>query len=34
MRGIHGVVVLTEERASLLIRQVPEDDLRVIRVLD
>jgi hypothetical protein len=34
MRGIHGVVILAQELVSFLLRQVPENDLRVIRILN
>jgi hypothetical protein len=33
MRGIHGLVVLTEKPAALALRELPEKHLRVIRVL-
>lgn len=33
MRCVHGLVVLAEELAAFLLRQVPEDDLRVTRIL-
>jgi len=32
-RRVHGVLVLAEELAPFLLRQVPENDLRIIRIL-
>jgi hypothetical protein len=34
MRCVHGLVVLAEELAAFLLRQVPENDLRIIRILE
>jgi hypothetical protein len=33
MRRVDGLVVLAEELAAFLIRKVPENDLRIIRIL-
>jgi hypothetical protein len=33
MRSVHGLVVLVEKLRALPLRQVPENDLRVVRVL-
>jgi hypothetical protein len=30
MRGIYGLVILAEELSAFLLRQVPQDDLRII----
>ena len=32
VRGVHGLVVLAEELGTLLLRQIPENHLRVIRI--
>jgi len=34
MRRVHGLVVLAEELAAFLLRQVPENDLRITRIID
>jgi hypothetical protein len=34
MRRLHRLLVLAEELTALPLRQVPENDLRVIRILD
>jgi hypothetical protein len=34
MRGIHGLVVLAQELGAFALGQIPENYLRVIRVLD
>jgi hypothetical protein len=33
MRRVDGLVVLAEELAAFLLRKVPENDLRIIRIL-
>ena len=34
MRGVYGVVVLAQELGAFLLGQVPENNLRVIRVVN
>ena len=34
MRSVHGIVVLPEELSAFLLGQVPENNLRVVRILD